>query len=277
MRAYGFALATIALGGLCLMAVEPARAQAQALLPHRAVYDLSLARSTDESGINAINGRMVYEFGGSSCDGYTVRFRYVTRIETDDASRVTDLQTTTYEDASGKAFRFDTKSFIDQTLDKEVKGEARTGPKKTEVKLEKPEARTLELGPTQFPTAHLLELLDHARTGRHFYQTTLFDGAEDADKVMSTTVVVGKAAPVAQDDPERAALKNLADDTFWPVSIAYFGDDDGGEQTPDYSITFKLHKSGITRDLTMDYGQFAIRGRLVDLTLFKPDAACRSN
>lgn len=272
MRPYGFAVVAIAFAAL---GTQASAAGAQALLPHRAVYDLMLAKAADESGINAISGRMVYEFAGSQCDGYTVRFRYVTRIETDDATRLTDLQTTTYEDADGKSFRFDTKSFVDQAFDKEVKGRAETGADGTTVALEKPEAKTLELAPTQFPTAHLLELLDHARNGPHFYQTTLFDGAEDADKVMATTVIVGKAKPVSKSDPERAALKTLADDDFWPVSIAYFGDEDGGEEMPDYSITFKLHESGITRDLTMDYGSFAIRGRLVDLTLFEPDAACR--
>jgi hypothetical protein len=273
MRPYGFAVAAIASAVLGAPASADA---AQQLLPHRAVYDLSLAQATDESGINAINGRMVYEFAGSKCDGYTVRFRYVTRIETDDATRVTDLQTTTYEDADGKSFRFDTKSFIDQTLDKEVKGRAQTSPDGTKVTIEKPEEKTLELPPTQFPTAHLLELLGHARNGQHFYQTTLFDGAEDADKVMLTTVIVGDAKPLAENDPERTALNTLAKDDFWPVSIAYFGDADGGEEMPDYSISFKLHESGITRDLTMDYGTFAIRGRLVNLALFKPDGACHA-
>ena len=39
------------------------------LLPHRAVYDLSLEQASDRSGINGITGRMVYEFAGSSCEG----------------------------------------------------------------------------------------------------------------------------------------------------------------------------------------------------------------
>jgi hypothetical protein len=93
---------------------------------------------------------------------------------------------------------------------------------------------------------------------------------------MATTVIVGGAKPVSDDDPERGALKTLAKDDFWPVNIAYFGDGDGGEEMPDYSISFMLHESGITRDLTMDYGSFAIRGRLVNLALFKPDGTCRA-
>ena len=55
------------------------------LLPHRAVYDLALDSASDRSGITGIDGRMVYEFAGSPCEGYTVTFRFVTRIDTDGA------------------------------------------------------------------------------------------------------------------------------------------------------------------------------------------------
>ena len=43
---------------------------------------------------------------------------------------------------------------------------------------------------------------------------------------------------------------------------------------PEYRISFKLHKNGITRDLVMDYGDFSMTGKLVNLTLFdvKPQA-----
>ncbi len=72
------------------------------LVQHRAVYDLKLADASDRSGISAINGRMVYEIRGSACEGYTVRFRYVTQSDTRDATQITDQQTTTFEDAEGK-------------------------------------------------------------------------------------------------------------------------------------------------------------------------------
>src|SRR3546814_20227331 len=65
---------------------------------------------------------------GSACDGYTTNFRYVTRINTEDASRLTDQQTTTFEDGAGKTFSFVTKSLVDEDLDKDVKGTATRGP-----------------------------------------------------------------------------------------------------------------------------------------------------
>jgi hypothetical protein len=248
------------------------------LQPHRAVYDLALDKASDRSGITGLTGRMVYEFNGSPCDGYTVNFRFVTRITTSDVSRLTDQQTTTYEDAAGKTFSFSTKSFVDQAPDKEVKGTATKDAKGIEVMLEKPQETTLQLAPTQFPTQHLFEMIEKAEKGETFYQTSLFDGSDDANKVMTTTVVVGKPAKIEKSDPELLALDGLGKDKFWPVDIAYFdtSSPDGGEEVPQYRISFKLHPNGLTRDLVMDYGDFSMTGKLVNLKLFDspPNKSC---
>ncbi|MET3790248.1 cell envelope integrity EipB family protein [Aquamicrobium terrae] len=240
------------------------------LQPHRAVYDISLNKASDRSGITGISGRMVYEFNGSQCDGYTVKFRLVTRISTADSMRMTDQQTTTFEDGEGKTFSFVTKSFVDQNLEKEVKGTARREQDSIRVDIDKPEPNTVTLASTQFPTQHLFELIDKAEKGENFYETSLFDGSEDADRVMLTTVVVGKPAAAGNNDPELPALSKLEKDKFWPVDIAYFNteDGDGGEEMPEYRISFKLHENGLTRDLMMDYGDFTMTGKLVDLSLF---------
>lgn len=248
---------------------------AASLMPHRAVYDLVLDKATDKSGITGITGRMVYEFNGSACEGYTTKFRFVTQIATSENSRLTDQQTTTFEDAEGKSFSFVTKSFVDQNLDKEVKGTATKKPDKLDVEIEKPQKESLDLTKTQFPTQHLEELIGKAKSGQTFYETTLFDGSDDADKVMTTTVIVGKQADANPQDPELSALKALGVQKFWPVDIAYFdppakGEDVSGEELPEYHISFKLHENGLTRDLTMDYGDFSMKGKLVDLKVFNP-------
>lgn len=249
-----------------------------ALQAHRAVYDLALDKASDRSGITGITGRMVYEFNGSPCEGYTVNFRFVTQIATSDTTRLSDQQTTTYEDAKGKTFSFVTKSFIDQSLDKEVKGTAVQKENGVEVDLDKPEKHVVQLAATQFPTQHLVELIGKAESGERFYETSLFDGSEDADKVMTTTVVVGKKTEIEKTDPELPALAKLAKDKYWPVDIAYFdlSGADGGEEVPQYRISFKLHENGLTRDLVMDYGDFSMTGKLVNLALFDnaPKKAC---
>lgn len=258
-------------------AATSAEAGAGTLAPHRAVYDLALDRASDRSGITGLSGRMVYEFAGSACDGYTVTFRFVTRIDTDDVSRLTDQQTTTYEDGEGKSFSFVTRSFVDEELNGELKGVARAGEEETVVSIDKPEAKELRLETTQFPTHHLKDLIDRARKGETFYETTLFDGSENADKVMTTTVVIGKEASAKPNDPELKAMAALARTPFRPVDMAYFDLSEAGadgEELPDYRISFKLYENGVTRDLVMDYGDFTMTGTLVDLDLFDLPENC---
>lgn len=243
------------------------------LVQHRAVYDLKLSGASDRSGITGISGRMVYEIRGSACEGYTVRFRYVTQADTREATQITDQQTTTFEDADGKSFSFATKSYTDQTLDKELRGNATRETDGVKIQIDKPESKSFELQPTQFPTQHLVDLIKRAKTGETFYETSIFDGSEDADKAMTTTVVVGKPASAIASDPEFKALNKLGAEKFWPVDIAYFDEtsEEGGEETPEYRISFKLYENGLTRDLDMDYGDFVIHGQLVDLAVFEPD------
>ncbi|MCC6206051.1 MAG: cell envelope integrity EipB family protein [Hyphomicrobiales bacterium] len=251
-----------------LLAATPSWAVSP-LAPHRAVYDLELDKASDRSGITGLSGRMVYEFNGSPCEGYTVKFRFVTDIRTREVTRLTDQQTTTFEDGEGKNFSFVTKSFVDRNPDTETKGMAEIEGDKLVVKIEKPEPATIDLQKTQFPTKHLEELIEKAKAGETFYQTSLFDGSEDADRVMSTTVVIGKRQTPADSDPEKKVLAGLGADGFWPVDIAYFDESkNDGEETPEYRISFKLHENGMSRDLVMDYGDFSMRGTLVNLSLF---------
>jgi hypothetical protein len=265
-------LAFFGLAASSLLAV-PGMAEAVPLVQHRAVYDLKLTNASERSGITGISGRMVYEIRGSACDGYTIRFRYVTQSSTRDASQVTDQQTTTFEDAEGKSFSFVTKSYTDENLDKELRGNATREPEGVKIDIELPEKKTLELQPTQFPTQHLVDLINRAKTGETFYETSIFDGSEDADNSMTTTVIVGKQANASTSDPEYKALDKLSGEKFWPVDIAYFDEtSENGEDMPEYRISFKLYENGLTRDLDMDYGDFSIHGQLVDLAVFEPSA-----
>jgi hypothetical protein len=267
MRANLIAAATAVLLG-CVSA-----APAATLAPHRAVYDLTLDNASDRSGITGINGRMVYEFDGSACDGYTVKFRFVTQIDTAELSRVSDMQTTTYEDGEGRSFDFVTKSFVDDKLDREIKGRAELAGDKTQVEVEKPQPLSATLGASRFPTSHLVDLLERAAAGETFYETTIFDGSDEADRLMTTTVVIGQKGTTQESDPERTLLGALADESFWPVDIAYF-DLTTGEELPSYRVSFKLYENGFTRDLLMDYGDFAIKGRLAQLELLDRPANC---
>lgn len=238
------------------------------LAPHRAVYDLQLDKADDKTGISGLKGRMVYEFNGSACEGYTTNFRFVTQIDMEEQpQRLTDQQTATFETGDGQEFRFVNKTFVDQDLIKEVRGNARMQASHLLVKLTQPSNADLELAKTSFPTRYLSEIISKAEKGEKFYQTSIFDGSEDANRVVATTVMLGKEQNKQDDDYK--SLGGMAKDKYWPVTIAYFDDKENQDGLPIYRIKFKLYRNGVTRDLFMDYGDFSMRGKLVKLDLYK--------
>lgn len=242
---------------------------ATGLAPHRAVYDLQLKDATERSGIAGMYGRMVYEFNGSPCDGYTVSFRFVTQVNTGEETRLTDQQTTTHEDLKNGSFRFLTRSFTDEKLDKEVRGSAREEKQGVSVDLTAPDNRQVELAASRFPTEHMLEVIDHAKKGDRFFESRIYDGSDAGDKTLLTTAVVGKKETPKAGDLDAAKAGDFSKDAFWPVSIAYYNDTSEGDALPVYRMSFKLYENGITRDLTMDYGEFSLTGKLAKLEMFK--------
>jgi hypothetical protein len=72
-------------------------------------------------------------------------------------------------------------------------------------------------------------------------------------------------------DAEAERAGELADDDYWPVSMSYFEESEEGDALPVYSIAFKLYENGVTRDLTMDYGDFVLQGELAQLEIYEPE------
>ncbi|TPW31210.1 cell envelope integrity EipB family protein [Pararhizobium mangrovi] len=239
------------------------------LATHRAVYDLSLVDATDRSGVGAMNGRMVYEFTGSSCEGFSSRFRLVTQMASDGTVRVSDQQSTTYEDLKRRIFRFINRSFVDDRADSVVRGLAEGEANGIAVDVTRPAGRHFDLPAALFPTEHTLEMIDHAQKGERVYQSTIYDGTGRADATSMTTVVLGHRHAPDPQNAETKALGSMADQPYWPASVAFFDQNKRADETPSYRMEFKLYRNGVTRDLTMDYGDFALHGTLVDLAFLK--------
>jgi hypothetical protein len=257
---------------VCLPFSTAEAAGPSGLVAHRATYDLELKDATDRSGISGMFGRMVYEFVGSDCAGFTTNFRFVTEIDNGDSTRMSDQQTTTFEDLAKRTFRFETKSFTDQQLDKDVRGAATDDLKGVKVDLSQPAQKQIDLAESRFPTEHMLDIIANAKQGRNFFEARVFDGSDDGDKSLVATTVVGKAETPKNDDPDADKAGAFAKTPFWPVTVAYFNEKTRGDVMPVYRMSFKLYENGITRDLTMDYGDFVLTGKLTKLEMLDAKA-----
>jgi envelope integrity protein B len=244
------------------------------LVAHRAIYEMTLDDARSASGITGIDGRMVFEFTGSECDGYSLNMRMVTQMtDTQGQTNLTDLRSSTWEQGDGQKFRFQSAQYLNDKLGDVTMGRAvRETPKEAvKVKLSQPSAAELDLsGPLLFPTQHSFALIAAARTGQGLFQARVYDGSEKGQKVYDTTAFIGTEVQPGSDPKLEQVAKDKGLDALasWPVSIGYF-EAKGGDLTPSYQIDFRLYENGVSRDLLIDYGDFSIHGTLTSLEYLK--------
>lgn len=249
-------------------ATVPASATAAAVkfAPHRAIYDITLERAASGSGVVELVGRMVYELNGSHCEGYTQNMRFVTQMVSQDSTeQVNDLRTSSWEDGAGTRLRFNSEQYRDAQLVDSTAGDARRG--KTgdiTVDVTKPEKQRLSLpGRLMFPMQHSAALLTAARTGQRHFVVGLYDGSEKGAKVYDTSAWIGSAAKAAKTD----VPSGLAGIDSWPVSIGYFEPGSADRDAlPAYELSFRIFANGVSTRMVIDYGEFAVRGELRELT-----------
>ena len=247
------------------------------LAPHRAVYELELKKSHGARTIEAVHGRILYDFSGSACEGYTLQFRQVSEFVGGEAKAVLgDLRSTTWEDGDASKFRFNSQNRLDDEQTEAVDGFADRSQKSITVTLKKPQQKTLAVtAGAVFPTEHMRRIVEAARAGKTILDFPVYDGSENGQKLYNTLTVIGKPiAPGTAVDDAAGKIAALAAMTRWPVTISYFVQQDEGkprigEQMPVYAITFEIYENGISRALTLDYSDFTLSGKLISLDLKK--------
>jgi envelope integrity protein B len=263
----------------CCGAAGAAEAGA-ALAPHRAIYDLKLLKSHGKRSIEAVRGRILYDFTGSVCEGYALQFRQVSEIDNGEGKKaLSDLRAVTWEDGDAKSFRFNSENKVNERVVDTVDGSAGRDSSGVSVKLSKPASKSFDLEANiVFPTEHVRRVIEAAEAGKNLLELSVFDGSESGDKVFSTLAVIGNVIAPGEKLPDDAAAGNatLAALKRWPVTISYFDQAaaKAGEQTPAYAIGFELYENGISRALSLDYGDFVVSGTMSQLEL-KDAAPCK--
>lgn len=260
---------------LAAVSTAPTNAFAQGSPPlasHRAVYELSLDKAAGSKAPAQARGRIVFEFV-ASCEGYVQNFRQITELQPAEGStKLSDMISATYEALDASDFRFKVETRVDNTVVEATDGKARKGKEsKIVVDLSKPKRAHLDIdGPALFPSEHLLHIIAAARAGERLLEARIYDGTGQGDKTFDTLTVIGaqKDAPA----PEKAA-EPLKTTKRWPVAVSYFetGKRDG---EPIYVLSFDAYENGVSRALSLNYGDFVLKGELKEFTL-QPAAVCK--
>ncbi len=251
------------------------------MLSHRAIYKISLAPGRNRGQVSSVDGRMVTQWQ-EVCEGLISEQRIVTEM-LDDAGEqsLSDISASSWESLDGQHFRFSMRQRLDNKLVAEYEGVADfpSALASGKAKMRKPEEKEITLPPgVLFPSAYMQSLLDAARRGEKNISRHVFDGTSESDYYVvvssigaATTVDAARQAKPGPMPAEihKSVQKTISGLTWWPVQVSYYALDQN-EGLPEFEMAFKLYDNGVSADLTLDYGAFALLGSLQRLEVYKP-------
>lgn len=255
-------------------ATEP---QSIRLLPHRALYDISLRSATNSSGIADIHGQMFYDLQ-ETCDSWVTTHRFVLMYDyIDNPSSQVVSEFATKESKDGSKFEYRARRVRDGEPQEEVTGTAAKNAKGKPfvAHYSRPEKMSMELpAETNFPSAHTLSVIKNALAEKKFIRGTIFDGS-DTDGAYQVSGLVLKAI----SEPERKRMwpkevdTDLARKPGWRTQVAIFPLANEQEASSEYEMDMNLLENGIVTDMNIRYADFGITQTLKALTAH-PRPAC---
>ncbi len=254
----------------CATFVLPAGASSQ-ILPHRAIYDLTLSRTQENSTVTQASGFFEFEWE-DACSGWTVLHKTRLKVDYSDGRHLDfGASHKSWEAKDGKTYQFFIKRDYNGATVEEVRGEAERGDgdRRGTARISGQEERELTLPKgAVFPTQHSLELLNAAEEDRLPLWTIVFDGSGDDGFFGISAALVGRLE-AGEDLGEVAAT--MDDEASWRMQLAFF---DVKNQTgePEQEQGLRIFANGVVDELELDYGDFVVKARLRELKPFdEPD------
>lgn len=241
---------------------------------HRAVYDLLLDADPSRPMVETARGRIVFEFSGSPCEGYTQNFRQVAELAGSEfGQRTIDSRSLSFEEADSKSMHYSGSVTINNGEPQETDGSAEKRDGGLKVMLIKPETETVSLkSAAMFPTEHYQRIIAAASKGDTVLESRVFDGNGDGKTISDTLAVIGKVLPEksAGDAIRKAGFASMK---RWPITVSYFDGDGQERETPSYMMSMELLENGIADALVLNYGDFVLKGLLRQIEIL-PQRAC---
>jgi hypothetical protein len=254
-----------ACGLIALMAtlLNAGPAIAAEIVPHRALYTMTLGRATGDSGVTGAGGTMAYQWG-ETCDGWTIEQNYRLKMGYSDSPDVSiSSNFVTWESKDGLHYRFNQKETRSGADQEEIRGVATLAvpDKSGTADFELPAGKSFKLpAGVLFPSAHTIMLIEEAKKGVNFISKHIFDGAAVENAVLVSAVIGPKIEP----DAEAAKKSPLLNRPGWRVRLAFFPADPKADE-PDYELGMLLLDNGVSRNLVIDYGDYSIRAAIDDI------------
>ncbi len=234
------------------------------LIPHRAIYGMTLYSAERGAGVTGAGGTMVYGFR-DSCDGWSSETNVKLQLVYSEGDQVdTEWSFASWEAKDGKSYQFRTRQARDGITVEALKGRVeRGGPRAAAVaRFSEPEGKEIDLPKgTLFPSRHLIDLLKAGAAGKNIFSRTVFDGAS-LDNPYIINAVRGRRSPAdAVSKAEKAdkliASAGLEAEIISHYRLAFFVRS-SREAVPDFELGVDYRSDGIARFIRQDYGDFVI-------------------
>jgi hypothetical protein len=237
---------------------------AEAALPHKAVYSLSLGEMRSSSLVVEATGRFEFEWT-DVCDGWAINQRFRIAFLYEDGHTVSSgWSLSSWEAKDGKRYRFFIRRFDASGESESVRGVAEIGADGSgRATYSEPEARVIELpAGTLFPTGHTAHVLESAAAGSAPVWTLVFDGSGD-EGLMGVSAALSPQLPPGS--PTQFVSPLLRDQASWQVNMAFY-QPDAANAEPEQEQILRLFANGVVDEMRLDYGDFVLNADLADLT-----------
>jgi EipB-like len=261
----------LAILALSLVAARPLGAE---LLPHRAIYRMSLAPNEPSNDVAAADGIMLYQFA-RGCDGWTVENKTVLRLGYENEATTQTVWTfVSWESLDGHHFRFRARYEQDGQKLEKLAGQADLGDegKGGEAVFDEPQGLRIALpAGTVFPTSHMREVLAAAadqHTPQHTLARVVFDGAS-VDNPYQVNALFGPLPAAAAEELAKAA--GLPVLPAWWTRMAFFPLASQAA-LPEFEIDAQYRADGVADRIRQSFERFAVDVRLQNLQVLpKPE------
>ena len=240
-------------------------AQAAELLPHRALYKLSLDNARGGSAVSGVEGTMEIDWG-EVCEGWTIsqRLRFLL-VDHDGELLDNDISFSSFEARDGLSYRHTLRAVRDGEVTEEIRGRANLDAKGKGgvATFQEPEGEVRLLPPgTVFATEHSILLLKAAEAGQSLLSMPVFDGGT-VDGAYEVNALISPRQPGAAP---KAGIDAAGERPFWRMRLAFFRAEEPMSE-PEYEVAVRMLDNGMAGEFVFEYREFAMRATLEKLEM----------
>lgn len=254
--------ARVAMTGMCLIAwLADSDAAWANMVPHQAIYKMSLSSKSPASRFNGINGAAV-SVVERTCEGWVINEQIVMTMLTVAGGAIErEMNFKARENRDGTSYIFESNSVTNGDA-KRYSGTARRksdGATEAEFVTPRPFEMPLPDG-TRFYISMTRWLLELAQSGKRAGETFAFDGTDDEgpQKVSAFVLPDGIGGDGLSGD------KALLDKKAWQVRLAFFKTDGQGS-APEFEISLRLLENGVITHFELIFDDLVVDQVLQDV------------